>query len=86
MLSCETFIGTMNEPIKYKFLFRIPGEDPLIVVHATRPGNAEGCAKKMAKLVAKKYRAESAECVWMGPEEKKIPEEIMKEIRKERVS
>ena len=74
------------EKQKYKFLFRIPGSDPVMVIHETRPGDAEICARKAAKLVAKKVGAESVECVWKGPADEKIPEKIREEIRKERVS
>ena len=71
---------------KYKFLFRCAGEEPVIVIHETKPGDAEVCARKMAKLVAKKEGWSEAVCVWMGPEEKKIPEPIREELRRERVS
>lgn len=74
------------EKIKYKFLFRAPGEDPVIVLHATRPGDAEACARKMARIVAKKQGWAEASCVWMGPEDERIPEAVRAEIRRERVS
>jgi len=75
-----------KEKQKYKFLFRCPGEEPVIVIHETKPGDAEACARKMAKLVAKKEGWSEAVCVWMGPEDKKIPEPIREELRRERVS
>lgn len=75
-----------SEKQKYKFLFRCPGEEPVIVIHETKPGDAEACARKMAKLVAKKEGWSEAVCVWMGPEDRKIPEPIREEIRRERVS
>ena len=75
-----------NAKIAYKFLFRAAGEDPMIVIHETRPGDAEDCARKMAKVVAKKIRVPEVACVWMGPEDAKIPEKIRRELQKERVS
>lgn len=75
-----------SEKQKYKFLFRCPGEEPVIVIHETKPGDAEVCARKMAKLVAKKEGWSEAVCVWMGPEDRKIPEPIREELRRERVS
>ena len=71
------------ERTKYKFLFRGAGMEPVIVVHYTRPGDAENCARKMAKLVAKREHVDEVECVWMGPEELRIPQKILDEIRKE---
>ena len=58
----------------------------MIVIHETKPGDAEACARKMAKLVAKKEGWSEAVCVWMGPEDRKIPEPIREELRRERVS
>lgn len=74
------------EKIRYKFLFRCAGEDPVLVIHATRPGDAQNCARKMARIVAKKQGWPEASCVWMGPEDEKIPEAVRAEIRRERVS
>lgn len=74
------------EKIRYKFLFRIPGQEPVMVKHATRPGDAENCARKMARLVGKKCGAAEVACVWMGPETAKIPEPIREELRREAVS
>ena len=73
-----------SERIKYKFLFRCPGEDPVMVIHDTRPGDAEICARKMARIVAKKQGWAEAACVWMGPAEQRIPEAVREELRKER--
>lgn len=75
-----------NEKIKYKFLFRAAGEEPVMVIHDTRPGDAEACARKMAKIVAKKIRVPEVACVWMGPESEKIPAAIREELKKERAS
>ena len=58
----------------------------MIVIHATMPGDAEVCARKMAKLVAKKEGWSEAVCVWKGPADERIPEPIREEIRRERVS
>ncbi len=74
------------EKIRYKFLFRCAGEDPVLVIHAMRPGDAQICARKMARIVAKKQGWPEASCVWMGPEDEKIPEAVRAEIRRERVS
>lgn len=68
------------ERIKYKFLFRCAGEDPVIVAREIRPGDAEYTAKKLARLVAKRLGAETVECVWYGPADEKIPERIRKEL------
>ena len=75
-----------KEKQKYKFLFRCPGEEPVIVIHETKPGDAEACARKMAKQVAKKEKVPEAVCVWKGPASERIPEPIREEIRRERVS
>lgn len=75
-----------SEKQKYKFLFRCPGEEPAMVIHDTRPGDAEACARKMARLVAKKEGWTEAVCIWKGPEDEKIPAAIREEIRRERVS
>ena len=71
---------------KYKYLFRLEGGEIVLVPHATRPGDAENCARKLAKLVAKREKAVEAVCIWKGPEEQKIPAEIRREIEKEAVS
>lgn len=68
---------------RYQYLFRCAGQDPVIVRHDTRPGDAEACARKMAKLVAKKMGTDEVRCLWKGPETAEIPEEIRAEIRKE---
>lgn len=86
MRNFETAGGKANGRIKYKFLFRAPGEEPVMVIHDTRPGDAQNCARKMARIVAKKQGWPEAECVWMGPEDEKIPAAIREEIRRERVS
>lgn len=75
-----------SERQKYKFLFRCAGEDPVIAIRETRAGNAESCARRLAKDIAKKLKWSEAVCVWMGPEDKKIPEPIREELRRERVS
>lgn len=74
------------EKQKYKYLFRLDGGDMVLVPHATRPGDAENCARKLAKLVAKREKVSEAVCIWKGPEETKIPDEIRAEIEKEAVS
>lgn len=66
--------------IKMKYLFRLDSGENVLVVHATRPGDAENCARKMARLVAKRFGAAEAVCVWKGSEEERIPEEIRKEL------
>lgn len=71
---------------KYKYLFRLDGGEHMLVYHATRPGDAENCARKLAKLVAKREKVSEAVCIWKGPEEQKIPAEIREEIEKEAVS
>ena len=86
MRNSETDVGRTNGKIKYKFLFRAPGEDPVIVIHDTRPGDAENCARKMARIVAKKQGWPEASCVWMGPEDERIPAKIREEMQKERAS
>lgn len=70
----------------YKYLFRLDGGEIIMVVHETRPGDAENCARKMAKQVAKKEKVPEAVCVWKGPASERIPEPIREEIRRERVS
>ena len=70
------------KPQKYKYLFRLDGGEMVLVPHATRPGDADVCARKLAKLVAKRERVTEAVCVWKGPEDERIPEEIREEIRK----
>lgn len=74
------------KPQKYKYLFRLDGGEIVLVPHATRPGDAETCARKLAKLVAKREKVSEAVCIWKGPEEQKIPAEIREEIEKEAVS
>ena len=74
------------EKLKYKYLFRLDGGDMILVPHETRPGDAENCARKLAKLVAKRERASEAVCIWKGPEDVKIPDQIRAEIEKEAVS
>lgn len=71
---------------KYKYLFRLDGGEIVLVPHATRPGDAENCARKLAKLVAKREKVSEAVCIWKGPEEQRIPAEIREEIEKEAVS
>lgn len=75
----------MAERQRYKFLFRVDGE-PVMVVHDTRPGDAENCARKMARIIAKKEHAAEVACIWKGPEDEKIPEKIREEIRKEKTT
>lgn len=65
---------------KYKYLFRLDGGEFVIVPHETRPGDAESCARKLAKLLAKRERVSEAVCIWKGPAEEKIPAEIREEI------
>ena len=77
---------TVMERIKYKFIFRTRGEEPVIVVHDTRPGDAENCARKLAKLVAKREKWPDAECAWMGPEDQRLPEKIREAMRRERTA
>ena len=67
----------------YKYLFRLESGEIVMVVHETRPGDAEDCVRKIAKILAKRERVPSVVCVWMGPEDAKIPEKIRAEIRKE---
>jgi len=74
------------EKVGYKFLFSAPGEEVAVVRHETRPGDAENCARKLAKLVAKKLGWAEARCIWMGPATEEIPKKIKDEIRRERVS
>ena len=68
---------------KYKYIFQAEGEDPVLVIHTTRPGDAENCARKMARLVAKKTGAASVRCLWKGPIDEKIPGKIREELGKE---
>ena len=75
----------MAERQRYKFFFRVDGE-PVMVIHDTRPGDAENCARKMARIIAKKEHAAEVACIWKGPEDEKIPEPIREELRRERVS
>ncbi|MBR4184311.1 MAG: hypothetical protein IKQ87_00965 [Clostridia bacterium] len=70
------------DKIRYKFIFRCPGEECVLVRHVTRPGDAESCARKMARLVAKKMGWAEAVCVWMGPESNPVPAEVRAEIGK----
>lgn len=70
----------MSERVRYKFVFRARGEAPRMVRHEVRPGDAEACARKLARLVAKKYHWEEAVCVWMGPEGTGIPAEVLAEM------
>ena len=70
----------------YKYLFRLDGGEIVLVPHATRPGDAENCARKLAKLVAKREKVSEAVCIWKGPEEEKIPAAIREEIEREAVS
>lgn len=71
---------------EYRFLLRAPGEGTFQVRHMTRAGDAENCARKIAKLAAKKLGAAEVVCVWKGPTSEEVPREIMKEIRRERVT
>lgn len=75
-----------NEEQAYRFLFRAPGEGTVQVKRDTKPGEAEALARRMAKRVAKKLRAAEVVCVWMGPEDVPVPSEIIREIRRERVT
>ena len=74
----------MAETIRYKFLYSAPGEEPVLVRHDTRPGDAEGCARKMARLVAKKKGWPEVSCVWYGPNDEPLPPRIREEIRRTR--
>lgn len=73
----------MMKTQSYKYLFRLDGREIVMVVHETRVGNAEDTARKIAKILAKREKAQTVSCVWMGPREAAVPEEIRKEIRKE---
>ena len=68
---------------RYKYLVRLDGGEHMLVYHATRPGDAENCARKLAKLVAKREKVSEAVCIWKGPEDEKIPAEIREEIWRE---
>ena len=70
----------MSERVRYKFVFRARGEAPRMVRHEVRPGDAEACARKIARLLAKKYHWEEAVCVWMGPADELIPADIFAEM------
>lgn len=70
----------------YKYIFRLDGREVVMVVHDTRPGDAENTARKIAKILAKRENAQTVSCIWMGPRETPLPEEIRKEIKKERAS
>lgn len=77
----------MAERQRYKFLFRVDGSsEPVMVIHNTRPGDAENCARKMARIIAKKEHAAEVTCIWKGPEDEKIPDKIREEIRRERTT
>ena len=71
---------------EYRFLLRAPGEGTFQVKRMTRAGDAEACARRIAKRAAEKLGASEVVCVWKGPADAKVPPEIMKEIRRERVT
>lgn len=68
---------------KYRFAFRTDAGEVVTVLHDTRTGDAENCARKMARLVAKKKGARDVTCIWYGPEGDPKTMKLLAQSRKE---
>jgi len=70
----------MAESQKYRFIFRTSGGAFADVRHPCRPGDAENCARRMARIVAKKLGEGEVTCIWMKPEGTKLPPQMKREV------
>lgn len=71
----------MNNTTTYRFIFRTGSGETCEVKHDCRPGDAENCARKMARLVGKKLKEEEVICIWAKPADWKVPPELTMEVR-----
>lgn len=71
----------MLERQEYIFVYRIDaGAEVRIVKHGTRPGDAENTARRIARLLAKQERASEVICLWKGPADERIPDDVRGEM------
>ena len=71
----------INEVQRYRFIYRT-GMGELIDVRAgCRPGDAERRAKTTAREVARRLKETEVICIWMGPEGKELPRQLIEEAR-----
>ena len=71
----------MLERQEYIFVYRIDAAPEVrIVKHETRPGDAENTARRIARMLAKKEKASEVICLYKGPADERIPDDIRGEM------
>lgn len=65
----------------YRFIYRTEAGDLVDVRHGCRPGDAENLARRIAKVVAKRFGEDMVTCIWMRPAEKRLPPQFIREVR-----
>ena len=64
---------------RWRFIYRMPAGELVDVRAGCRPGDAERCARRTAKAVAKRMHEDEIVCIWMGPEDKALPRQLIEE-------